>query len=206
MADKQLCQRIIIDIFYDGKPQDLYIPDAVAVKIIETRFDLNEKERGVFECYYGIHSDPLEFRDCAANRMMLKNAQRNYARALTQKHGVNIKSLSMTRDELINTITELQRRLNSIAQISTEALFKFTDIPLQGNGRDVSDAILFTRLCDIGLSTRTLNTLRRYDILYIKDVYTVTEVSLLRKHNIGVAMIEELREHLAPNGITIPKK
>ena len=206
MADKQLCQRIIIDIFYDGKPQDLYIPDAVAVKIIETRFDLNEKERGVFECYYGIHSDPLEFRDCAANRMILKNAQRNYARALTQKHGVNIKSLSMTRDELINTITELQRRLNSIAQISTEDLFKFTDITLQGNGRDVSDAILFTRLCDIGLSTRTLNTLRRYDILYIKDVYTVTEVSLLRKHNIGVAMIEELREHLAPYGITIPKK
>ncbi|MGN1313006.1 MAG: DNA-directed RNA polymerase subunit alpha C-terminal domain-containing protein [Candidatus Nanosyncoccaceae bacterium] len=206
MADKQLCRRIISDIFYDGKPQDLYIPDAVAVKIIGTRFDLNDKERGVFECYYGIHSDPLGFRDCEANRMTLKNAQRNYARALTQKHGVNIKSLSMTRDELINTVTELQRRLASVAQISTEALFEFTDIPLQGNGQDVSDAILFTRLCDIGLSTKTLNTLRRYDIFYIKDVYTATEESLLRKHNIGVGMIEELREHLAPYGITIPKK
>ena len=206
MTDKQLCQRIVVDIFYDGKPQDLYIPDAVAVKIIETRFDLNDKERDVFECYYGIHSDPLEFKDCVANRKTLKNAKRNYARALTQKHGVNIKSLSMTRDELINTVTELQRRLASVAQISTEALFEFTDILLQGNGQDVSDAILFTRLCDIGLSAKTLNTLRRYDIFYIKDIYTATEASLLRKHNIGVGMIEELREHLAPYGITIPKK
>lgn len=217
----QAYEAMINDIFWDGKAVGVCLSLPIITEINDVLSDMSEDERNAMKLHYGLTGEkPLSSLLVAGvlgtkkpnAEEILVRARKHFIERLIYERNFDVELFMMSRQELLNAAYEAKLQLRR-ANLKIDDLKKELAREKQLNVKIKHDeemqkagAPYNIALADIGLSTRTLNALRRYDILYIKDVYTVTEVSLLRKNNIGVAMVEELREHLAPYGITIPKK